>query len=153
MKDTVLPIMGWREWVDLPNLSIFGVKAKIDTGARSSALHAFAVESFWKNDREMVRFQVHPYQRNTHHTIIAEAPLLEWRHVRNSGGVSQTRPVIATLLKLGEAIWTIELTLTARDVMGFRMLLGREAIRNKFLVHPGRSFLWGSRESGVGSRD
>jgi hypothetical protein len=136
-----IPIIGWREWLDLPDLHIQAIKAKIDTGARSSALHAFNIESFTRNGIEMLRFQVHPYQKDAHFTITAEAPLLEWRTVKNSGGHSQERPVICTQIHLGEARWPIELTLTNRDVMGFRMLLGRQAIRRRFLVHPGRSFL------------
>ncbi|MBR8829677.1 MAG: hypothetical protein N5P05_001373 [Chroococcopsis gigantea SAG 12.99] len=146
MKVTVLPIIGWREWVNLPDLSIVAVKAKIDTGARSSALHAFAIQSFYIDGREMIRFHVHPYQRDDDYILTAEAPVLDWRQVRNSGGISEERPVIVTTIELGQTSCTIELTLTNRDVMGFRMLLGREAIRNRFLVHPGRSFLLGNRQ-------
>ena len=140
-----LTIIGWREWLDLPDLAIHAIKAKIDTGARSSALHAFDLETFEANGCSMIRFQVHPYQRNSHYTITAEAELLEWRHVRSSGGHSQYRPVISTQVHLGGYCWPIELTLTNRDVMGFRMLLGRQAVRQKFLVHPGHSFLLSHR--------
>jgi hypothetical protein len=134
-------IIGWRECLDLPDLGIEGIKAKIDTGARSSALHAFHLEPLEKSDRTLIRFHVHPHQRDSHHTIVATAELLEWRQVKNSGGHSQLRPVIRTSVRLGGRQWAIELTLTNRDVMGFRMLLGREALRKGFLVHPGRSFL------------
>jgi hypothetical protein len=136
-----LLVIGWREWIDLPALGVQKIKAKIDTGARSSALHAFRIETFAREGKNMVRFQVHPHQRNSHLTISAEAELLEWREVRNSGGQAQLRPAIQTTVRLGEQQWAIELTLTNRDVMGFRMLLGREAIRKRFLVNPGRSFL------------
>jgi hypothetical protein len=138
-----LLVIGWREWVDLPQLNIAAIKAKIDTGARSSALHAFRVETFQQDGKEIVRFQVHPYQKDGHFTVTAEAQLLEWREVRNSGGHVQLRPAIKTIVTLGGQQWPIELTLTNRDVMGFRMLLGREAVRRRFLVNPGRSFLLG----------
>jgi hypothetical protein len=89
----------------------------------------------------MIRFWVHPYQNNTQLSIEAEAKLLEMREVRNSGGVAQLRPVVETVVELGERKWSIELTLTNRDVMGFRMLLGRQAVRNQFFVDPGQSYL------------
>lgn len=139
-------IIGWRETITLPKLGIEQIKAKIDTGARSSALHAFDVQQLESNGKQIIRFQVHPIQRNNQITINTEAELLEYREVRNSGGIAQLRPVIMTEIKLGEHQWSIELTLTNRDVMGFRMLLGRQAIRNKFLVDPGRSFLQSRRK-------
>ncbi|MBE9127317.1 MULTISPECIES: ATP-dependent zinc protease [unclassified Coleofasciculus] len=139
-----LLIIGWRERITLPELGITDIKAKIDTGARSSALHAFDVETFQRNGKMIVRFKVHPYQRDTHRTVTAEAELLEQRQVRNSGGHSQLRPVIQTMVELNGRRWQIELTLTNRDVMGFRMLLGRQAVRKRFLVDAGRSFLQSS---------
>lgn len=138
MQDRVI---GWREWLNLPELGITQIKAKIDTGARSSALHAFHIKSYQQDGKDMVRFQVHPYQRDSHYTVTAEAPLLEWRHVTNSAGDSQLRPAILTTVELGGQQWPIELTLTNRDVMGFRMLLGRQALRRSFLVNPGQSYL------------
>jgi hypothetical protein len=140
-------VIGWREWLGLPDLGIEGIKAKIDTGARSSALHALHIESFEKGDRSFIRFQVHPYQRDSHRTITATAELLDWRRVKNSGGHSQLRPTIRTTVVLGQHRWRIDLTLTNRDVMGFRMLLGREALRKRFLVHPSESFLLGDRKT------
>lgn len=134
-------IIGWRELVALPTLGISKIKAKIDTGARSSALHAFHLEKFERDHRVMIRFQVHPRQRDSKTTITAEAELLEYREVRNSGGAAQLRPVILTDVELGQQRWQIELTLTNRDVMGFRMLLGRQAVRRKFLIDPGKSFI------------
>lgn len=138
-----LLVIGWREYIALPELGIGEIKVKIDTGARSSALHAFEIELFRCRGKDMVRFKVHPYQRNPHYTIATEAQLLDQRQVRNSGGHTQLRPVIETSVEIGEFCWPIELTLTNRDVMGFRMLLGRQAVKNRFLVHPGKSFLFG----------
>jgi hypothetical protein len=142
-----LPLIGWREQVALPDLGITEVKAKIDTGARSSALHAFDVEVFEREGKPMVRFKVHPYQRDAQRTVIAEAELIDQRQVRNSGGQTQVRPVIQTTVELNGDRWQIELTLTNRDVMGFRMLLGRQAVRKRFLVDAGRSFLQSSTGS------
>ena len=139
-----LSIIGWREKVALPQLGIQEIKAKIDTGARSSALHAFDIEIIKRSGKQIVLFSVHPYQRDHRHTVTAEAELLDRRQVRNSGGQAQIRPVIQTIVELGEARWSIELTLTNRDVMGFRMLLGRQAIRQRFLVDASRSFLHSS---------
>lgn len=142
-----LPVIGWREQVALPDLGILEVKAKIDTGARSSALHAFDIETFQQDAKMMVRFKVHPYQRDTARIVIAQAELLDQRQVRNSGGQVTLRPVIQTNVELGGKVFPIELTLTNRDVMGFRMLLGRQALRQRFLVDAGRSFLQSRTES------
>lgn len=142
-----LQIIGWREHLALPDLGITQLKAKIDTGARSSALHAFDVEIFYVQGKQMVRFKVHPYQRDTQRTVTAIAQLVEQREVRNSGGHAQLRPVIETTVELNGDRWLIELTLTNRDVMGFRMLLGRQAVRKRFLVDAGRSFLHSSTGS------
>lgn len=136
-----LATIGWREWTTLPQLGIDRIKAKVDTGARTSALHAFDLEYFKAPQGLMVGFKVHPLQRDTSLTIEAIVPVLETRQIRNSGGQEQERPVIMTPLRLGQQTWDIELTLTNRDVMGFRMLLGREAVRRRFLVDPGSSYL------------
>lgn len=141
----LLPTIGWREWLSLPSLGVQAIKAKIDTGARSSALHAFDIEIFRRGDHTMVGFRIHPWQRSKDDVIIAEAPLAGERFVRNSGGIETLRPVIIAEVELGSRSWPIEVTLTARDAMGFRMLLGREAIRRRFVVDPGRSFLAGKR--------
>lgn len=142
-----LPVIGWREQLALPELGIPEVKAKIDTGARSSALHVFDLEAFQEDGRMRVRFKVHPYQRDTDRTVLAQAELIDQRAVRNSGGYAQLRPVIQTLVELGEFAFPIELTLTNRDKMGFRMLLGRQAVRRRFLVDAGQSFLQSRTES------
>lgn len=127
----------------LPDLGIPKVKAKIDTGARSSSLHAFDVRTFKKKGKTYVRFKVHPLQRNSKRTVECEALVLEYRKITSSNGHAQQRPVILTTIDvLGEAL-EIELTLANRDAMGFRMLLGREAVRGRFLVDAGKSFYAG----------
>jgi hypothetical protein len=136
-----LPTIGWREWITLPHLGVAHVKAKIDTGARSSALHAFEIETFERQGKAMLRFKIHPEQNNDDFVIETEAELLGQREVRNSGGQAELRFVIQTAVILNHQTWPIELTLTNRDSMGFRMLLGREAVRGRFLVDAGQSFL------------
>jgi hypothetical protein len=140
-RQEAIAAIGWREWLALPELGIPNVKAKVDTGARTSALHAIDIKYFEDDGNLSVRFKVHPRQRDTSLTIETTAAVLEKRHVRDSGGHSQERPVIQTLVSAGGHQWSIELTLTNRDVMGFRMLLGREAVRHRFLVDPGHSYL------------
>lgn len=140
-------VVGWREWLALPDLGITQIKAKVDTGARSSALHAFDIHRCDRDGVEQVRFRVHPRQRDTTLTITAAAPILAERWIRSSSGQRQYRPVITTWVTLGEQRWPIELTLTNRDAMGFRMLLGREAVRRRFLVDPGRSYLFPAPQS------
>jgi hypothetical protein len=134
-------VVGWREWIGLPSLGIPAIKVKIDTGARSSSLHAFDVETFERDGAPWVRFVVHPWQRDADTTVHAEAPVLEFRHVRSSSGHLTHRPVIRAAVELDSRRWQIELTLAARDEMGFRMLLGREAVRGRFIVDPGRSYM------------
>lgn len=132
--------LGWREWVQLPDLGVRRIKAKLDTGARTSALHAFGIREFVRDGVDMVRFEIHPVQRSAASAVQVEAVVIEHRSVRNSGGVQEHRPVIRTAVKVGEMTWPIELTLTRRDEMGFRMLLGRQALRGRAVVDPGRSF-------------
>lgn len=137
------PPIGWREWIALPDLGVEHVKVKVDTGARSSALHAYDVEPFERDGRSMVRFLVHPYQRETNTTIEAEAEVIDERWVRSSSGKRDRRPVIRTTVLWSGQRWPIELTLTRRDTMGFRMLLGREAVRGRYVVDAGRSYYGG----------
>jgi len=136
-------VIGWREIVALPELGISEIKVKVDTGAYSSALHALNIEEFHQGGKSMVRFQVYPSQGDTQKIIIAQAELLEYRKVWSSNGHLQRRPVIESIVKLGQQHWPIEITLTNRSLMGFPMLLGRKAIRQRFLVDSRKSFLQG----------
>lgn len=138
-----LPVIGWREWVALPDLGIPTIKAKVDSGARTSSLHAFDMQIFERNQCQWVRFTVHPVQRSKDNTVVVEAAILEFRSVRSSSGVAKMRPVIMTTVELLGARWPVELTLASRDAMGFRMLLGREAFRGRFLVDGGTSYYGG----------
>ncbi len=142
-KKKALAVIGWREWIALPDLGIKRVKAKIDTGARSSSLHAFDIKTCDRDGKTFASFHVHPMQRNSRETVECQAEVLEYRMIRSSTGHAQKRPVIVTTIEvLGES-WPIELTLANRDEMGFRMLLGREAIRKRFMVDCGKSFYGG----------
>lgn len=136
-------IIGWREWVALPGISISAVKAKVDTGARTSALHAHDIHTVHVDGVERVRFVVSPIQRTSRGAVEAEAEVVEHREVKSSTGHVSVRPVIRTPVDILGEPYDIELTLVNRDVMGFRMLLGREALRRRFLIDPGRSFLSG----------
>lgn len=136
-------MVGWREWVDLPDLCDSQIKAKIDTGARTSALHAFGLRVFERDGSTLARFEIHPRQRSAEPSYTVEVPVRAFRTVRSSTGHRERRPVIATRARLGDHEFGIELTLTSRDAMGFRMLLGRAAVRRRFWVDPGRSYLAG----------
>ena len=134
------PVIGWREWVQLPDLLDLPIKAKIDSGARTSSLHSFGTRPFVERGTPWVEFQVHPLQRRRLPEIGCVAPVVDERLVRSSNGESGKRLVIETRVRIGDLIWPIELTLADRDVMGFRMLLGRAAVRGRFLIDPGGSF-------------
>lgn len=134
--------IGWREWLALPMLQIPAIKAKIDTGARTSALHAFFVEPFERNGIQMLRFGVHPLQKRLDLEIICEAPVKDYRAVSDSGGHREMRYVIETEVVLGDLKKRIEMTLTNRDNMKFRMLLGRTAMAGMSVL-PDRSYLTG----------
>jgi hypothetical protein len=138
------PTIGWREWVTLPDLGVDAVKAKIDTGALSSTLHAWHVEVV-DDPRAgpVVRFVLHPRQRDRSLTISTEGPLVGWRDVRSSNGTLECRPVIRTPVVIAGRRVAVELTLTRRDEMGFRMLIGRRAVRRRFVIDPARSFAGG----------
>lgn len=135
------PIIGWREWVSLPLLGIDKIKAKIDTGARTSALHAFSLQPFVENGKNQIRFQIHPLQHNTDMTKTCVADIVDKRLVTDSGGHEEERFVIMTPITIAGQTWSIEITLTERENMLFRMLLGRSALRKRFIVNPARSFV------------
>lgn len=145
--------LGWREWVQLPGIGVGWVKAKVDTGARSSSLHAFNLQHFTRDGAKWVRFSVHPWQESALDAVEVEAPVLDMRTVRSSSGESQRRPVIRAKIQLGTIVREIELTLTRRDAMGFRMLLGRQALRWGVVVSPSRSYVLGLPEKSVRSRN
>lgn len=135
--------MGWREWVSLPELGVNDIKAKVDTGAASSSLHAFELHRFKADGRDMVRFDIHPRQRSRDKSVTVKAEIVDERPVRNPGGRTEIRPVIRALLGWADLTWETEINLTRRDEMGFRMLLGRKALRKLVVVDPGRSYLGG----------
>ncbi len=139
MKKT-MPIIGWREWIALPALGVERVKAKVDTGARTSAIHAFRVRSFSREGIDFVSFFLHPIQGRREPEIACEAPVHDVRLIKSSNGQTQERFMISTTVAFGDQEWPVELSLTDRDEMGFRMLLGRTAVRKRFLVDPSRSF-------------
>lgn len=136
-------VIGWKEWISLPELGIPAVKAKIDIGARTSALHTFDLEEFESNGMRMVRFGIHPLQKRKDVILFCECPVLERRRVKNTGGQYEKRYVIQTDVVLGGERWPIEVSLADRDTMLFRMLLGRIAVAKKFLVNPGQAYLTG----------
>ncbi len=140
-KDKVT--LGWREWVALPELGIKKIKAKIDTGARTSALHAFRVEAFEENGQDRVRFAMHPLQKRSDIQIECVADVVDRRNVTDSGGHNELRYVIRTPIRVAGRDIPVEITLTDRDTMKFRMLLGRTTLREGFVVDPAGSYLTG----------
>ena len=135
------PRAGWREWIQLPELGVPAIKAKLDTGARTSAIHAFQIEQYRAGGKDRVRFQIHPIQRSHAGVVAASARLIDERLIRSSSGHTKRRLVIETTMVLGEERWDIELTLASRDEMGFRLLLGRQALRHRVVVDSGRSYV------------
>lgn len=133
--------LGWAEWVALPDLGLPAIKAKVDTGARTSALDAFQIEPFGPAEAPMVRFGVHPIPGRTDVVIYSSAPVIDQREVTSSNGEREVRCVIATRISIGERTWPIEVTLTNRETMSYRMLLGRQAIRGDVQVDPATSYL------------
>jgi hypothetical protein len=137
------PVLGWREWVGLPQWGVAHLKAKIDTGARTSSLHAFDLEWFERDGEPWVRFEIHPWQRSTAEAVVAEAAVESTRDIRSSSGEIDHRPVVRAPVSIAGHDVDAEITLTRRDEMGFRMLIGREAMRGRFLVDPGVSYRGG----------
>ncbi len=147
-------IAGWREWVALPQADIDWIKAKLDTGARSSALHAFGVHEFERDGEAWVRFGVHPWQRTAADEVIMELPVHDRRSIRSSSGHTQRRYVVLMKIRMLGHDVTAEVTLTNRDEMGFRMLIGRQALRQgSIVVDSGRSFVGGRAPKTVRRRN
>lgn len=136
-------LAGWREWVSLPGLGVPWVKAKLDTGARSSAIHVFDLEELERDGERWARFRIQPWQKSDEDAVEAECPVLDTREVRSSSGHSEERLVVAMDLTLMGRTLPVEVTLANRDEMGFRMLVGREALRQGYAVDPGASYLGG----------
>lgn len=136
-------LIGWREWVSLPDLGVDWLKAKIDTGARTSSLHAFGIREFERDGEDWVRFWVKPWQHSQDDAVEVECPVRDRREVRSSSGHAQQRFVVELLIRLYDREVLAEVTLSNRDEMGFRMLIGREALRQGYIVDPARSFLGG----------
>lgn len=141
-------LLGWREWVALPDLGLPAIKAKVDTGAKTSALHAFDINKFQRDGKDWVGFSMHPLQKNNDLVVQCESLLIDEREVTDSGGHKENRLVIQTTLLFNNDEWPIEMTLTNRDNMLFRMLLGRRALTDtrhskSLLVDPSKSYLCG----------
>ena len=148
-KNRKLLTLGWREWVSLPDLGLDAIKAKVDTGARTSTLHAFEVRDFEEDGKKRVEFKIHPNQKDNDTVVVCTADVIDERRVRDSGGHQEMRWVIRSTLELGDHTWPIEITLTSRDDMLFRMLIGRTAMNRRALVNPARSYLVGKRPGGA----
>lgn len=138
---TLKEIIGWREWVQLPKLHLKHIKAKIDTGARTSTLHAVNITPYKKGKVERVKFTIHPNQQDDGFEVNCDAEVVDVRTITDSGGKREKRYIINTPIVVGDKKWDIELTLTDRTTMTFRMLIGRTAIKGKYLVNPNKSFL------------
>ncbi len=136
-------LTGWREWVSLPDLGVDWIKAKIDTGARTSSLHAFDIQEFERDGEAWARFRVKPWQDSQEDAVVVESPIHDRRAVRSSSGHAQERLVVQLMIRLVDREVMAEVTLSNRDEMGFRMLIGREALRRGYIVDPARSFLGG----------
>lgn len=137
-------IIGSEEWIRIPELNIPAVKARIDSGAKTSTLHAYNMQTFEDNGKEYVRFDVHPVQHNRRISVRCKAELVGRRVIKSSSGDRQRRYVIKTPITLGGETWDIEVTLTNRDNMGYRMLIGREAMRGRYIVDPEQKFIFGN---------
>ena len=137
----VKTIIGWREWVSLPELGIANIKAKVDTGARTSALHAFDIKVSNDAENRIVNFKMHPLQKNSDYVIECQANIIDERLVTDSGGHKEHRLVIQTMVEIGDERLPIEMTLTDRDTMLFRMLLGRTSLKRHFIVDPAKSYM------------
>jgi len=136
-------IIGGEEWCAFPGLHIPAIKARVDSGAKTSTIHASNIHKFIRKGEKWVSFEVHPIQENRRIILRCKAKIIDYRNIKSSSGISEKRFVIQSALKIGNYQWNIELTLANRDSMGFRMLLGREAMENRVFVDPANSFLLG----------
>lgn len=140
-----LVTVGWREWVSLPDLGLDCVKAKIDTGARTSSLHAFEVSDFEEDGVHKVKFKMHPQQLDDTNVVVCVADIVDERVVSDSGGHREKRWIIRSPVHIGACRWNVEINLTSRDDMRFRMLIGRTALAGRALVDPARSYMVGKK--------
>jgi len=138
-------VIGSDEWCAFPTLNIPAIKARVDSGAKTSSMHAINILRFTRDDEHWVSFEVHPLQKNRKVTVHCEAPLIDQRVIKSSSGDKEQRPVIRVPLSLGDKIWDAEVTLTNRDSMGYRMLLGREAMKGRILIDPEELCLLGDK--------
>lgn len=136
-------IIGWREWISLPDLEIKSIKAKMDTGARTSALHTYFIEPIGDSEKPMVRFGIHPMQKSDKNGIICTADIVDQRRILDSGGHPELRYIIRTSILVGDQKWPIDLSLTNREQMRFRLLIGRSALSEWLIIDPQRSFTLG----------
>lgn len=148
-----MTLAGWREWARLPDIGVPWIKAKLDTGARTSALHAYKIKRFEKDGVPWVRFRVRPWQESTDDEVVVECPVHDVRRIRSSSGHVQERYVVKMRLELLGRPVTAEVTLSNRDEMGFRMLIGRQVLRRGFAVDAGKSFLGGRAPKHVRRRN
>ena len=144
-KDDGRALIGWREWASFPDLGVERINAKIDTGAKSSAIHAFRMSVTEANDGAWVEFYLHPRRRRKAPEIFCRTPLIDTRLIKSSNGQTEERLVINTPLRMGDQVWPVELTLTNRDEMGYRLLIGRDALARRFLIKPDASYLLGKK--------
>lgn len=140
-------IVGNQEWCAFPELGIPAIKARVDSGAKTSAIHAFNIRTYFKNDVEWVSFEVHPLQKNDEILVRCDCPIIDQREVKSSSGTSEKRYVISTPIGLGDNVWDIQLTLTDRDAMGYRMLLGREAMNGRLIIDPSMKCVVGKKST------
>jgi len=137
----ILPVAGWCEIATFPSLGVEKIAVKLDTGAKTSALHVVNVETFSRDGKEWVRFGVHPLQDNDDVVIHCESPVHKVRTIKSSNGQQETRYTILTSIRMAGMAWPIEVSLTNRDAMGFRVLLGRRAMRNRLIIDPHRTYI------------
>ena len=142
-NDTNKIIVGWREWISLPDLGIKSIKAKMDTGAKTAALHTYFIEPVNNSEKPMVRFGIHPMQKSDKNGIICTADIFDERRIVDSGGHPELRYIIRTSILVGNKKWLIDLSLTNREQMRFRLLLGRTTISEQLIIDPKLSFTLG----------